>query len=89
MVRYCSISPLEPITPKVSVCGGSCEGEEDSLGEASSGEELEPDGPDVGSDVDESQAASTPEARRAAARKVAPRVRLVLPRTAETLTAGR
>jgi hypothetical protein len=56
MVRNCSISPSDPITPKVSFCGGSSDGDD----EASVGEEPA-EVPELdASDDDESQAARRP-----------------------------
>jgi hypothetical protein len=79
-----------PITPKVSVSGGSWVGEDEGgleVGLLVGALGLE----EADESEDESQAARTAEPRRAAAarRVVAPRVRLALARTAKTLVAGR
>jgi hypothetical protein len=91
MVWNWSISPADPITPKVSVSGGSWLGAvEDGLEGGLLVCSLGLDDAEDPEDPDESQAASTPVPRRAAAarRAVAPRVRLALARTAKTLVAG-
>jgi hypothetical protein len=89
IVRNWSTSPDVPITPKVSVSGGSWVGEEDGVLEpgllvgAVGSDEAEPDD-ELDDELDESQAASIPVPRSAAAaRRVAPRVRLALARTAK------
>jgi hypothetical protein len=77
------------MTPKVIVSGGSWVGDEEGgpelglLDDVVGTEDAEP-----GDEPDESHAASIPVPRRAAvARRVAPRVRLALARTAKTLVA--
>jgi hypothetical protein len=85
---YWSISPADPITPNVSVSGGSCGGaDEDGADDGAEPPRLLADELAV-EDPDASQAARRPVARRAATRRVA-RCRLhpELSRTAETLTA--
>jgi hypothetical protein len=74
IVRYWSISPAEPITPNVSVSGGSCGGT-DVVGDEDVGAELGGLAEVAEEDPEESQAASTPVARTAAAASAVHRAR--------------